>query len=152
MQDVNRRNTDLFHRQVQLTFERRAKILFGLVLFFCINCKALQWEQMGTCSFTVQKQKQEQQVCWPASRQPESGAHNPCLSVRGFWGKGERKMWKGDTAKGKKLPLSSPPHPLPLKISDFPTPWERPNTQTSDEDMPPSLVCNNNFSPFALFV
>ena len=57
------RNINLFHRQVQLIFEQRARILFGFVLFFCIHCKALQWEQMGTCSFTVQKQKQEQQGC-----------------------------------------------------------------------------------------
>lgn len=63
MQDVNRRNINSFHRQVQLIFEQRARILFGFVLFFCIHCKALQWEQMGTCSFTVQKQKQEQQGC-----------------------------------------------------------------------------------------
>lgn len=64
MQDVIRRNINLFHRQFQLIFEQRARILFGFVLFFFyIHGKALQWEQMGTCSFKVQKQKQEQQVC-----------------------------------------------------------------------------------------
>lgn len=34
MQDVNRRNINSFHRQVQLIFEQRARILFGFVLFF----------------------------------------------------------------------------------------------------------------------
>ena len=48
MQDVNRRNINSFHRQVQLIFEQRARILFGFVLFFFFafivkHCNGNRW-------------------------------------------------------------------------------------------------------------
>ena len=51
------------------------------------------------------------------------------LSIRRFWGKGERWKRKRERAEGEKLPFSSPPPPSPISNLLSPSPLGRPDTQ-----------------------
>ena len=75
----------------------------------------------------------------------QSQSPEPLPECQGFLGERGKKDVKRGDSKGKETSSLSPPSPLYNFL--FPTLWERPNTQTSDEDMPPSIVCNENFSP-----
>ena len=160
MQDVNRRNINSFHRQVQLIFEQRARILFGFVLFFFAfivkHCNGnrwvhvvLQYKSKNKSSKVVDLYQDSQ------SQKPRTPAWVSGVSG----GKGRERCEKGRQRRERNFlslyhppppppppppPTPPPPPHTPLYNFLFPTPWERANTQTSDEDMPPSLVCNEN--------
>ena len=53
------------------------------------------------------------------------------LSIRRFWGKGERWKRKKERAEGEKLPFSSPPPPSPISNLLSPSPLGRPGTQAN---------------------
>ena len=128
MQDVNCRNINSFHRQVQLIFEQRARILFGFVLFFCIHivkhCNGnrsvhvvLQYKNKNKSSKVVDLHQDSQ------SQEPRTPAWVSGVSG----GKGRERCEKGRQRRERNF-LSPPPSPLYNFL--FPTPWERANTQT----------------------
>lgn len=123
MQDVNRRNINSFHRQVQLIFEQRARILFGFVLFFCIHCKALQWEQMAWVHVVLQyKSKNKSSKVVDLYQDSQSQGPRTPAEVSGVSGeRGEKDVKRGDS-EGKETSSLSPPPPPPLYNFLFPTP------------------------------
>ena len=74
-----------------------------------------------TASSGIVKSLKSQLVCSPCCS----------LSIRRFWGKGERWKRKRERAEGEELPFSSPPPPSPIENLLSPSPLGRSDTQAT---------------------
>ena len=65
--------------------------------------------------YSLQKFVKEELVCREKESHKSHVNHISCsLSIRRFWGKGEKWKRKRKRGEGKKLPFSSPPPPSPI--------------------------------------
>ena len=92
-----------------------------------------------TCSLTVAdayRTNLHQDTTWHffddsnRSKRTKRGINS--LSIKRFWGKGERWKPKKERAEGEKLPFSSPPPPSPISNLLSPSHLGRPDTQAKE--------------------